>query len=179
MRARAFIFKTDCPRRIDCSIDFFGGAGSVLAGLAVGGCAALAKVSDQGGVVGRVVAPSAASAEPARSAEKAEPAYTNRGRDRFFSLAWRAENVRNGINVAGLLENRDGPEVMDVTLRIVLWPAAAADETPLIDRLVTLRGLLAKKDVRSFGVTVPVASPPRAVSVSVYAYQFPPTGGSR
>jgi DNA-directed RNA polymerase specialized sigma24 family protein len=70
MRARAFLFKTDCPRRIDRSIDFFGGAGPVLAGLAVAGCAALAQVSDQGGVVGRVVAPSAASAEPARSADR-------------------------------------------------------------------------------------------------------------
>jgi hypothetical protein len=174
--AHAFPFKGDRRRRIDRYIDYFGSAVPVLAALAVAGCGGLRQFSDQGGVIARVLPPSPTTAEPIRSAEKPAPAFTDGAQDRFFSLVWRVTDSGDQVQVNGLLENLNGPEVIDVTLRVTLW---TADETSLTERLVTFPDILEKREVRPFAVTVPTAERPSRVSVSVYAYRFPQPGGSK
>ncbi len=176
MSVQPIFLKRDRSRRIDRYIDFFGGTASILAGLAVVGCTQLTQVADRGGIVGRVFARSTVAAEPTHPAERNQPAFSDHDRDHFFSVAWRTEDVGTHVRIAGLLENREGPEVIDVTLRIVLWPV---EEMPLREALVTLPGILEKKDSRSFVVTVPAVRSPSRVSVSVYAYRFPQPGGSK
>jgi hypothetical protein len=174
--AHALPFKGDRRRRIDRYIDYFGSARPVLAALAVAGCAGLSQPSNQDGVITRVLPPSLTSAEPIRSAEKQAPAFTDGAQDRFFSLLWRATDSGDQVHVNGLLENLNGPEVIDVTLRITLW---TAQETPLTERLVTFPDILEQRTVRPFAVTVPTAERPSRVSVSVSAYRFPQLGGSK
>src|SRR5260370_28936634 len=62
---RASFLKSDRPRPIDRYIDFFGGAASIVAGLAVAGCAGLIPLSDQGGT--RAPAAAGADAAPRRA----------------------------------------------------------------------------------------------------------------
>jgi hypothetical protein len=174
--AHALPFQGDRRRRIDRYIDYFSSAVPVLATLAVAGCAGLSQFSDQGGVIARVLPPSPTSAEPIRSAEKQAPAFTDGAHDRFFSLAWRATDSGDQVQVNGLLENLNGPEVIDVTVRVALW---TAHETPLAERLVTFPDILEKSDVRPFAVAVLTAEHPSRVSVSVHAYRFPQPGGSK
>jgi len=174
--ADALPFKGDRRRRIDRYIDYFGSVVPVLAALAVAGCAGLSQFSDQGGVIARVLPPSPTSAEPIRSAQKQAPAFTDGTQDRFFSLVWRATDSGDQVQVNGLLENLNGPEVIDVTLRVTLW---TANETPLTERLVTFPDILEKRDVRPFAVTVPTVERPSRVSVSVYAYRSPQPEGSK
>ena len=168
---RVSFFKRDWPRPIDRYIDFFGGAASIVAGLAVAGCAGLIPLSNEG--VTR--APAAAVADAARSRVDgtAAAAFTDYARDQVFSLAWKAEDSGDRVRIDGLLENREGPEVADVTLQIVLWTSG---ETPLTQQRVTLAGVLAPKDSRPFVISVPTPAPPSRVSVEVHAYLFPPRG---
>jgi len=174
--AHTLPLKGDRRRRIDRYIDYFGSAVPVLAALAVAGCAGLSQFSDQGGVIARVLPPSPTSAEPIRSVEKQAPTFTDGAQDRFFSLVWRATDSGDQVQVNGLLENLNGPEVIDVTLRVTLW---TANETPLTERLVTFPDILEKREVRPFAVTVPTVDRASRVSVSVYAYRFPQPGGSK
>jgi hypothetical protein len=47
--SHAVLFERDRPRRIDRHIDFFGGTVSVVAGLAIAGCASLTQLPDRDG----------------------------------------------------------------------------------------------------------------------------------
>ena len=167
---RISFFKRDRPRPIDRYIDFFGGAACIVAGLAVAGCAGLTSLSDEGGVVTRAPAASVVDAALSRAGGTAAAAFTDSARDQVFSLAWKAEDSGDRVRIDGLLENREGPEVADVTLQIVLWTSG---EMPLTQQRVTLAGVLAPKDSRPFVISVPTPAPPSRVSVEVHAYQFP------
>jgi hypothetical protein len=162
------IFKHDRPRPIDRYIDFFGGAASIVAGLAVAGCAGLVPLSNQG--VTRAPAAAVADAAPSRAGGAAAAGFTDSARDQVFSLAWKAEDSGDRVRIDGRLENREGPEVADVTLQIVLWTSG---EMPLTQQRVTLAGVLAAQDSRPFVVNVPTPAPPSRVSVEVYAYRVP------
>lgn len=162
------LFKRDRPRPIDRYIDFFGGAASIVAGLAVAGCAGLVPLSNQG--VTRAPAAAVADAAPSRARGAAAASFTDSARDQVFSLAWRAEDSGDRVRIDGRLENRGGPEVADVTLQIVLWTSG---ETALTEQRVTLAGVLASQDSRPFVVNVPTSVPPSRVSVEVYAYRVP------
>jgi hypothetical protein len=163
-------FKGDRRRRIDRYIDYFGSAVPVLAALVVAGCAGLSQFSDHGTVIAHVLPPSPTSAE------KQGPAFTDGAQERFFSLVWRATDSGDQVQVNGVLENLNGSQVIDVTLRVTLW---TANETPLTERLVTFPEVLEKREARPFAVTVPTAERASRVSVSVYAYRFPQPGGSK
>jgi hypothetical protein len=165
---RASFLKSDRPRPIDRYIDFFGGAASIVAGLAVAGCAGLVPLSDQG--VTRAPAASVADAAPSRAGGTAAAVFTDSARDEVFSLAWKAEDSGDRVRIDGRLENREGQEVADVTLQIVLWTSG---EMRLTQQRVTLAGVLAPKDSRPFVVSVPTPAPPSRVSVEVYAYRVP------
>src|ERR1700737_1886139 len=162
---RVSIFKHDRPRPIDRYIDFFGGAASIVAGLAVAGCAGLVPLSNQG--VTRAPAAAGADAAARRAGGTAAAVFTDTARDQVFSLAWKAEDSGDRVRIDGRLENREGPEVADVTLQIVLWTSG---EMPLTQQRVTLAGVLASQDSRPF---VPTPGPPSRVSVEVYAYRVP------
>jgi len=164
------LFKRDRPRPIDRCIDFFGGAASIVAGLAVAGCAGLTPLSDQGGLVTRGTAASVVDAASSRAGGSAAAVFTDSARDQVFSLAWKAEDSGDRVRIDGRLENREGPEVADVVLQIVLWTSG---ETPLTQQRMTLAGALAPKASRPFVVSVPTPAPPSRVSVEVYAYRFP------
>src|SRR5258707_9407059 len=166
---RVSLFKRDRPRPIDRCIDFFGGAASIVAGLAVAGCAGLIPLSNQG-VTPAPVASVAADAAPSRAGGTAAAGFTDSARDQVFSLAWKAEDSGDRVRIDGRLENREGQEVADVTLQIVLWTSG---EMPLTQQRVTLAGVLAPKDSRPFVVSVPTPAPPSRVSVEVYAYRVP------
>jgi hypothetical protein len=171
---RVSLFKRDRPRPIDRYIDFFGGAASIVAGLAVAGCAGLTPLSGQGGLVTRGAAASVVDGASSRAGGSAAAVFTDSARDQVFSLAWKAEDEGDRVRIDGLLENREGPEVADVTLQIVLWTSG---ETPLTQQRVTLAGVLAPKNSRPFVVSVPTPAPPSRVSVEVHAYLFPNHGG--
>jgi hypothetical protein len=121
---RVSLLKHDRPRPIDRYIDFFGGAASIIAGLAVAGCAGLIPLSDQGAT--RAPAAPVADAAPSRAGETAAAGFTDSARDQVFSLAWKAEDSGDRVRIDGRLENREGPEVADVTLQIVLWTSGNA-----------------------------------------------------
>jgi hypothetical protein len=165
---RVSLFKRGWPRPIDRYIDFFGGAASIVAGLAVAGCAGLIPFSNQG--VTSAPAASVADAARSRADGTAAAVFTDYARDQVFSLAWKTEDSGDRVRIDGLLENREGPEVADVTLQIVLWTSG---EMPLTQQRVTLAGVLAPNDSRPFVVNVPTPAPPSRVSVEVYAYRVP------
>src|SRR5260370_9813470 len=117
------LFKRARPRPVDRCTDFFGGAASIVAGLAVAGCAGLPRLPDQGGLVTRGTAASVVDAASSRAGGSAAAVFTDSARDQVFSLAWKAEDSGDGVRIDGRLENREGPEVPDVVLQIVLWPS--------------------------------------------------------
>jgi hypothetical protein len=114
--------------------------------------------------------PRSRTRRPAVPAEPLSTGFTDSARDQVFSLTWKAENSGDRVRIDGRLENREGPEVADVTLQIVLWRSG---EMPLTQQRVTLAGVLASKDSRPFVVNVPTSAPPSRVSVEVYAYRVP------
>src|SRR4029077_9272163 len=87
---RLSLFKRDRPRPIDRYIDFFGGAASIVAGLAVAGGAGLVPPLDQEGPAAPAAA--VADATPSRAGGAAAAGFTDSARDRVFSLAWKAED---------------------------------------------------------------------------------------
>src|SRR5258706_15567194 len=140
---RASFLKSDRPRPIDRYIDFFGGAASIVAGLAVAGCAGLVPLSDQG--VTRAPAASVADAAPSRAGGTAAAVFTDSARDELFSLAWKAEDSGDRVRIDGRLENREGQGGAVVPPETVLWPGG---ERPLTPEPVTLACLLAPKGWR-------------------------------
>src|SRR5260370_36248264 len=80
---RASFLKSDRPRPIDRYIDFFGGAASIVAGLAVAGGAGLVPLSDQG--VTRAPAASVPDAAPRRARRTAAAVFTGSTRGAALS----------------------------------------------------------------------------------------------
>ena len=110
--AHAVLFKRDRPRRIDRHIDFFGGTVSVVAGLAIAGCASLTQLSDRDGA-GR--APLALGVLLARPPAQAQEASASAQAFRI-EVGLRAYGL--GPAVEGYVGN-DGPlRLTNVRLRV-------------------------------------------------------------
>lgn len=95
--------------------------------------------------------------------------FTGRARDHFFNFYWNTTEKGGEIEVSGLVENRNGPMVKEVTLLITAHDAAGKT---LKTQRVVLRGSFDKKATRPFTATFPVAIQPERVNVWVESYDF-------
>jgi hypothetical protein len=108
---------------------------------------------------------------PGRSTETL---FADHGRDHFFTLHWNTTEKGGEIEVSGLIENRSGPVLKDVTLLI---SAQDAGGEILKTQEVALWGPFDKREARPFSATLPAGKPAERVSVTVASYQFyQPTG---
>lgn len=179
---------SDCPRLIGHRVEFLRSITSVVVTLAVAGCAQLTQLSNDGGVVGRLFSPSATDVEPVRPVTQAEaapraapvsepaPAYTDRARDHFFTLAWRTDLTPSGRLVSGVLENREGPALAEVTLVV---SERGANLSLLHTWSFTLHSGLQKRETRPFALSLPSSPQGSQTVVAVWSYRFDAPSGAK
>ncbi len=151
--------------------------------LGVLGCARLARIAEEGGIVGQALSragqdevPSPAASDETSEARapspRAEPAdqtvFANVARHHFFTLRWNTATRGGVTEVHGVVENRNGPMFREVILRMA---ASGPTGQPGTDRVV-LRGPFDKKAVRPFSMRVQVRQPVERVLVEVASYEF-------
>lgn len=157
-------------------------AGMVALVVGLSGCAQLTRISDEGGLVGRLLARDDAEAPDSRrvvsvsSHADRTTAIPYRAADfehhavnGQFVVHWSAERTGDQIEVKGLLENPDGPAVGGVTLRLS-GPGGAVDmEAP---------GLIRSGGIRPLFFKIRYAGDPRHARLSVPAVDRAPVESS-
>ncbi len=89
--------------------------------------------------------------------------------DHFFSLQWTTRNKGDEVEISGLVENRDGPTMRDVTLIVHAYDA---DGKTLKTQQAVLFGIFEKKEVRPFTLSLRPGKEPERITVGVERYQF-------
>lgn len=117
---------------------------------------------------GTMAAATRRDSKPAPARSREEP-FAEIARDHFFTLRWNTTEKGGEVQVSGLIENRNGPILRDVTLLISAHDAAGG--TLKTERLL-FGGPFDKREARSFAAALPVRSRPDRVSVSVESYRF-------
>lgn len=125
-------------------------------------------------VVAGPTAPGAGVRTPATPINRPEgapgaEAFTDHGRDHFFSLHWSSRERGGEIEVNGIIENWNGPVVRDVTLLINAYGKGGAS---LATQRLRLGGPFDKKAVRPFSVRFAPSDQPERVAVEVGSYDF-------
>lgn len=98
----------------------------------------------------------------------AEEKFSDYHRDNFFTLRWNATRKGGEIEVSGLVENRNGPMLKDVTLLVTTLDGGKSSKP----KRVVLQGVFDKREVKDFSVMLPVATEPERVTVRVESYDF-------
>lgn len=121
---------------------------------------------------------SKAQAAPTRQAAVApgqtEEPFTDRAQDHFFTLQWSSSKKDGEVEVRGLVENRNGPPLREVTLLIQAYDSAGKPVGASRQRFFDV---FEKRETKPFTVLLRVSTPPERVSVSVDSYQFFAPGG--
>lgn len=106
--------------------------------------------------------------QPAAARGPAKP-LPQQSDDHFFSLQWTTRNTGDEVEISGLVENRDGPTMREVTLIVHAYDA---DGKTLKTERMVFPGIFEKKEVRPFTVSLRPGKEPERISVAVERYQF-------
>ena len=146
----------------------------LVVGLTVGGCAAFDRLSEEGGVLGRLAsrleeseppetqaservaeAPDSGAPLPYRPAE-----FDQHAADWQFTWHWTATRLGERVEVKGLIENRVGPAVQGITVELESAGSGVRQELP---------GLIAPGQMRPFYFTALLPGDERQARLSVVA----------
>src|SRR3989442_4934774 len=146
----------------------------LVVGLTVGGCAAFDRLSEEGGVLGRLAsrleeseppetqaservaeAPDSGAPLPYRPAE-----FDQHAADWQFTGHWTATRLGERVEVKGLIENRGGPAVQGITVELESAGSGGRQELP---------GLIAPGQMRPFYFTALLPGDERQARLSVVA----------
>src|SRR3989442_4382306 len=145
---------------------------AMLVGCLVGGCASHDRLSEEGGVVGRLASGVGESEPPETQASQRvkeasgallpyRPAdFDQHAADWQFTWHWTATRLGERVEVKGLIENRGGPAVQGITVELESAGSGGRQELP---------GLIAPGQMRPFYFTALLPGDERQARLSVVA----------